>query len=399
MTHSKTQHELALSKLLSQMHNTLVSEVEDYLKVQRMTRTAFADKIGVSKGYVSQFLNGGSNHKLSRLVSIALAIGKHPHIVFSDPPRGGQYRFPTEENCLVEEEKPPYGKPPFIRKINLKELLNLKVLSEVSSVQLKIDAYRPLPAHRVHQMLQKFRMAWTYNSNAIEGNQLTYGETLMLLMHGLTAKGKPLKDHLNIEGHERAIDLMLDMIKGKRDLSQHDVRQLHQVLLKEDYQQSSLGPDNEYIFRTIRVGEYKRQPNHVLTAAGQVFYYAEPATVPARMNDLLTWYNEVKDSEELHPLLVAAIFHHEFVAIHPFDDGNGRMGRILMNFILMRRGYPPVVVPAKKRKAYYGALGDADIGNLAPLIDYLANHLMVSLRVQLSGASGGPIEPLEWEEH
>lgn len=380
------------------MHNTLVSEVEDYLRVQGMTRTAFAEKIGVSKGYLSQFLNGGTNHKLSRLVSIALAVGKHPHIVFSDPPRSVNYRLPPLENDLAGEEKLSYGKPTFLKKLGLEESTGQELFSELSMVKDKIDAYRPLPAHRAHQMLQKFRLAWNYNSNAIEGNQLTYGETLMLVMHGLTAKGKPLKDHLDVEGHERAVDLMLDMIKGQRDLSQHDVRQLHQLLLKEDYQQSSLGPDNEYLFRTIRVGEYKRQPNHVLTATGQVFYYAEPATVPARMNDLLKWYNGVKDAKDWHPLLVATIFHHEFVAIHPFDDGNGRMGRILMNFILMRRGYPPIVVPAKKRKVYYAGLGDADTGNLEPLLDYLGKYLLVSLRVQLIGASGGPIEPLEWSE-
>ncbi len=380
------------------MHNNLVSEVEDYLRVQGMTRTAFATKIGVSKGYLSQFMNGGTNHKLSRLVSIALAVGKHPHIVFSDPPAKPYQVLPEGDAMIVQDEESNYGIPFFLQEIDMEALSSLPTLQKLSEAKAEIDRLRPLSKARSHQVLQKFRYAWNYHSNAIEGNQLTYGETLTLIMHGLTAKGKPLKDHLDVEGHEKAVSMMLDMVEGKRPLSQHDVRQLHQLLLKENYQQPSMGPDNEYVFRTIRVGEYKRQPNHVRTADGRTFYYAEPATVPSRMNSLLDWYNLVKDSGELHPLVIAAIFHHEFVAIHPFDDGNGRMGRILMNFTLMREGYPPIVVPLKKRKEYYQALGMADFKDFLPLTEYLAEHLMTSLAILHSGASGNPIEPYRWEE-
>jgi Fic family protein/predicted XRE-type DNA-binding protein len=398
MVKSKTQQELALEVLMTQMHDTLVLEVTDYLKSNGMTRTAFAVKIGVSKSYLSQFLNGSANHKLSRLVSIALAVGKHPHIVFSDPPAKSYQILPEGDGMIVQDETADYGTPFFLKGIDMKVLSSLSMLEKLSEIKAKIDALRPLSKDRSHQMLQKFRYAWNYHSNAIEGNQLTYGETLTLIMHGLTAKGKPLKDHLDVEGHERAVSMMLDMVEGKRPLSQHDVRQLHQLLLKENYQQPSLGPDNEYVFKTIRVGEYKRQPNHVRTVDGRTFYYAEPATVPSRMNALLDWYNAVKDRDELHPLIIAAIFHHEFVAIHPFDDGNGRMGRILMNFTLMREGYPPIVVPLKKRKEYYQSLGMADFKDFGPLTEYLAEHLMTSLSILYGGASGQPIEPYRWEE-
>jgi transcriptional regulator with XRE-family HTH domain/fido (protein-threonine AMPylation protein) len=398
MLKPKTQQKLALDVLMTQMHDTLVLEVTDYLKSNGMTRTAFAAKIGVSKSYLSQFLNGSANHKLSRLVSIALAVGKHPHIVFSDPPAKPYQVLPDGAGMVVEDEKANYGIPLFLRGIEMEALRTLPGLKELSGIKAKIEELRPLSKDRSHQMLQKFRYAWNYHSNAIEGNQLTYGETLTLIMHGLTAKGKPLKDHLDVEGHERAVSMMLDMVKGERPLSQYDIRQLHQVLLKENYQQSSLGPDNEYVFRTIRVGEYKRQPNHVRTADGRTFYYAEPATVPVRMNALVGWYNSVKDSGELHPLIIAAIFHHEFVAIHPFDDGNGRMGRILMNFTLMREGYPPIVIPLKKRKEYYQSLGMADFKDVLPLAEYLAEHLMISLKIMYGGASGEPIEPYHWEE-
>ncbi|MFT7120698.1 MAG: Fic family protein/predicted XRE-type DNA-binding protein [Neolewinella sp.] len=394
----KTQEEIALHMLLSRMHDTLVMEVTDYLRTNGMTRTDFADKIGVSKGYISQFLNGKSDHKLSRLVSISLAVGKHPHIVFSDPPNKPYQVFPEGQLTLIKEDEAHYGKPFFLRGADIDELSRLPILKTLTDLKEQIDHYRPLPKHISYQLLQKFRFAWNYNSNAIEGNELTYGETVILLMNGLTAKGKPLKDHLDIEGHERAVTMMLDMIKGQRSLSQNDVRQLHQLLLKETYQQSSLGQDGEYVFRTIRVGEYKRHPNHVKTVEGPMHYYAPPGEVPSRMSTLLDWYNEAKDDPSLHPLVAAMLFHHEFVAIHPFDDGNGRMGRILMNFTLMRKGYPPIVVPMKKRKAYYQALSVADKKQFLPLTEYLAEHLKKSLNVQLQGASSGRIEPYQWDE-
>lgn len=398
MLKTQTQEELALDVLMTQMHDTLVLEVEEYLRAKGMTRTAFAAKIGVSKSYLSQFLNGSANHKLSRLVSIALAVGKHPHIVFADPPAQPYQVLPQGGEMLVQDEKSNYGTPLFLKQIDMESLSSLPVLRELSGIKVKVDELRPLSKERSYQMLQKFRYAWNYHSNAIEGNQLTYGETLTLIMHGLTAKGKPLKDHLDVKGHEKAVSMMLDMVEGKCPLSHHDVRQLHQLLLKENYQQPSMGPDNEYVFRTIRVGEYKRQPNHVRTVDGRTFYYAEPATVPAKMSALLDWYNSVKDIDSLHPLVIAAIFHHEFVAIHPFDDGNGRMGRILMNFTLMHKGYPPIVIPLKKRKEYYQALGMADFKDFLPLAEHLAEHLMTSLKIMYSGASGNPIEPYQWDE-
>lgn len=391
-----TQEEIS-RLLLDQMRDTLILEVEDYLKQVDYNRTQFAEYLGVSKGYVSQFLNGKGNYSLAKLISISLKIGKHPHFVFTDLPKR-EYSLPGEGLAgVVNDDDRGYGQPHFIRKKNIAACKKIAVIGEIDDLHDKISKLRPVSDFRVHQMIQKFRYAWNFNSNAIEGNELTYGETLTLIRQGLTAKGKPLKDHLDVQGHEKAVDMMLEMITGKRPLSQQDVRQLHQLLLKETYQQRSLGPDNEYIFRTINVGTYKRQPNHVRLADGSTFRYADPIEVPARMTDLLNWYNQVRNSTDHHPLITAVIFHHEFVSIHPFDDGNGRMARILMNYTLMQRGYPPIVVPLKKRLQYYRALETADENNLEPLAEYLGKHLLISLEVQLDGFSNGHIDTLRWD--
>lgn len=395
MENNNVVHDSAVEHFLAEVHDTLVIEVENYLRIQGMNQTQFARQIGVTKGYISQFLNGRSDHKLSKLISISLAIGKLPHFVLADIPRAA-YSLPERKGMTVEDRSKEYGTPDFLQNAKLND--ETEAFKAIDKVKKQIDGLRPFPTHVQHMIMQKFRYAWNYHSNAIEGNKLTYGETISLIMNGLTAKGKPLKDHLDVKGHEDALDMMLDMIKGERDVSQNDVRQLHRLLLKESYQQSFLGPDNQRMFRTIHVGEYKRQPNHVLTADKRVHYYAPPGEVPIRMSALLKWYNEVKDSTDYHPIVVAAIFHHEFVAIHPFDDGNGRMGRILMNFTLMRHGFPPIVIEQQTRMDYYDALSKADSKDFTVLIDYLSSGLKRSLDIQLDGLTNGNIQPYRWEE-
>lgn len=397
-TLEKAKRETAVAVLLHKIHETLELEVEDYLRSNGLSRTQFAEKLGVSKGYLSQFLNGKSDHKLSSIAAIGLAIDKYPHLVFSEPPKIRPYRFPENLPAVLAEDPTPYGNPAFLQGVDLKELNALSILADLDKLKESIDQFRPFSEQVAYQLMQKFRYAWNYHSNAIEGNQLTYGETLTLIMNGLTAKGKPLKDHLDVQGHEKAVDLMLEMVKGSRKVSQYDIRQLHQLLLKETYQQSARTQDGERVFRTIHVGEYKRQPNHVRTADGGFHYYADPRDVPHRMAVLLDWYDGVKGSELVHPLVVASIFHHEFVAIHPFDDGNGRMGRILMNFTLMRQGYPPIVIAQQKRLEYYNALNKADFGDFLPLTKYLANGLKQSLGIQLDGVSNGNIQPYRWPD-
>lgn len=244
----------------------------------------------------------------------------------------------------------------------------------------------------ISKAFQKIRLEWNYHSNAIEGNRLTYGETVALIMHGITAKGKPLKDHLDVKGHNEGIDYMLDLIKNSRSLSHNDIRELHKIILKEPYYTDATTPSGERIKRQITIGSYKTMPNHVRTSTGEMHYYVEPQLVQDEMTSLLDWYNN--ESKHLHPIVVAAIFHHRFVAIHPFDDGNGRLGRILMNFILIKHKYPPVVISYDNRDSYYGYLSQADVGDFKGIVDFICQGVVSSLKTQLTVLKGEDVDTL-----
>lgn len=271
---------------------------------------------------------------------------------------------------------------------------NLKVdtalLAKVDDLKNQVDALKPLPKDVEGKIWQKFRLDWNYHSNAIEGNSLTFGETLVFLREGLTAKGKPLKDHLDMKGHNEVIEYLFDLIKNKDyELSEHDIRNLHTMLLVEPYESKAQTADGLPTTKTITLGEYKKLPNHVKTPTGDIHYYASPEETPARMTDLIDWYR--REKVNLHPVVLAALLHYEFVNIHPFDDGNGRMSRILMNLILLQNGYPPVVIKQGNRNEYYTALAQADAKNYEPFIELIATNLIHSLEIYIKGAKGEDI--------
>ena len=275
-----------------------------------------------------------------------------------------------------------------------RQLSQFSTIQEVVDKQRQVAALRPLSADLEGRIMQKLRLEWNYHSNAIEGNALSYGETVTYLMYGLTAKGKTLKDHLDIRGHNEAIYLLLNMVKEERGFSEADIRELHHIILVEPYYSDAVTPDGKSTKRLINIGLYKKQPNHVITPTGETHYYATPEDVPILMGELMQWFNAEKNNPDIHPSVLAAIFHHRFVAIHPFDDGNGRLGRILMNLILMQKGLPPAIIKLKDRQDYYVALNNANAGNYDLLVDYVAHSLNDSLDIYLRAANGESVEEI-----
>jgi Fic family protein len=273
-------------------------------------------------------------------------------------------------------------------------LSQLPLIQDVVEKQRQVAALRPLSADLEGRIMQKLRLEWNYHSNAIEGNALSYGETVTYLMYGLTAKGKTLKDHLDIRGHNEAIYLLLNMVKDERGFSEADIRELHRIILVEAYYSDAITPAGKPTKRLISIGQYKEQPNHVITPTGETHYYATPEDVPILMGELMQWFNSEKNNPNIHPSVLAAIFHHRFVAIHPFDDGNGRLGRILMNLILMQKGLPPAIIKLKDRQDYYIALNNANAGNYDLLVDYVAHSLKDSLDIYLRAANGERVEEI-----
>lgn len=268
------------------------------------------------------------------------------------------------------------------------------ILDTANKLKAEIDTFRPLSPELEKRIMQKFRLDWNYHSNNIEGNQLTYGETKTFLLHGITAKGKTLKDHLDIKGHNEALLMLDEIVKEKRGISENFIRELHVVILHETYYNPAQTADGNKTARKIEVGKYKSQPNHVLTKTGEMHYFASPEETPAKMHDLITWYRNINNDKSLHPLIVASIFHYRFISIHPFDDGNGRLARILMNLILMQNGFPPVIIKTETKGDYYSALQEADGGNEEEFIKYVGEQLIHSLELYLKGAKGENIEDI-----
>lgn len=265
-------------------------------------------------------------------------------------------------------------------------------IEEALLLKNELDRLRPLTKEQEAIIMQKFRLDWNYNSNNLEGNSLTYGETKALLLHGITAQGKPLRDHIEITGHDEAVKWIEDLVRKEYPLTENFIRELHTLLLKEPYEVDAITPDGKPTSRKIAIGQYKTAPNHVKTMTGEVFRFATPEETPSKMHDLIEWYRAEEGGADVNPIILAAEFHYRFIRIHPFDDGNGRTARIVMNFILMKYGYPPVVIKTEDKENYFSVLRQADVGDINPFIHYIAKNLSRSLDIMISGAKGENIE-------
>ena len=269
------------------------------------------------------------------------------------------------------------------------------VLHTIDRLKNELDALRPLPPEVVDRVAQKLRIESNYHSNAVEGNSLTLGETRSLILHGLTANGKPLRDHLDIQGHDDAVKAIARAVKEERQLTEVFIRNLHRVLLKEPYENEAVTPDGLRVTRPITPGEYKSTPNNVRTSTGETYYFTPPEQVKPAMGDLIDWCRAQEAAGE-HPVIIAATVHYRFVRIHPFDDGNGRMARLLMNLILIRHGYTVAIVQSGERERYLQELERADrTEDLAQFIDYVASCCEYALTLYLKAARGEPIESLD----
>ncbi len=229
------------------------------------------------------------------------------------------------------------------------------VIMEVDYKKEKLAAMRPLTAGEVERLRDEFMVEFTYNSNAIEGNTLTLKETAMAL-EGMTIDKKPLKDHLEAVGHRDAFLYVQDIAKKDMPLSESVIKNIHALVLMNR-------PEDK--------GVYRRIPVRIMGAFTEP---VQPYLIEPKMAELLAIDNERKGV--LHDIERVARFHLEFEGIHPFIDGNGRTGRLLMNLELIKCGYPPINVKFADRKRYYDAF-DAYYkdGNPNKMIDMIAQYV------------------------
>jgi Fic family protein len=214
-----------------------------------------------------------------------------------------------------------------------------ELLRHIEQRKAELNRHRPLPAETALSLRDKLALEWTYNSNAIEGNTLSLRETKVVL-EGITVGGKSLREHFEAINHRDAIVLVEELIAKSLDIDEWNIRNLHQLVLRN--------------INAEEAGRYRKQN---VTISGASTIPPDFVRLPEVMDELMLWYKT--DAQVLHPVERAAQLHTRFVEIHPFVDGNGRTGRLLLNFELMREGYPPVVIRVEERLTYYEALDQA----------------------------------------
>ena len=221
---------------------------------------------------------------------------------------------------------------------------------------------QPLSERDRERLSRRFTLDFNYNSNHIEGNTLTYGQTEILLLFGHVVGDAEMRDLEEMKASNVGMRMMQEEARvTDYPLTETFIRQLHKTLLREDYEVRRELPGGVYTTFTIHAGRYKTRPNSVRTRYGDMFTYASPEETPALMADLVSWYNDEEQRGEMHTVDLAILFHYRYIRIHPFEDGNGRIARLLVNYILARHGYPMVVVRSRKKKEYLEALHQADL--------------------------------------
>lgn len=236
------------------------------------------------------------------------------------------------------------------------------LLESIATKRALLDKMRPLTEGEVEALNEAFMVEYTYNSNAIEGNTLTLRETDMVLK-GLTIDKKPLKDHLEAVGHKEAFYFILDLVKNNTPLSQSLIKQIHSLVLADK-------PRDK--------GEYRRVPVRILGAS---HIPPQPYAIEPKMAELLWDYS----NDQRNIVEKLADFHIKFEAIHPFIDGNGRTGRLLVNLELMKQGYPPIDIKFTDRMRYYDAFEAYHThGNLSPMTKLFAEYLNARLSEYLN---------------
>jgi Fic family protein len=244
--------------------------------------------------------------------------------------------------------------------ISLGLLSSLLTKEEIKSLDKIKKEFSKESSLTIDNRYEAFCTQFTYDSNAIEGNTLSLQETSELLFDGLVPK-KSLREVNESLNHKNAFDYLL---KYKEDINKELILKLHSLVVKNTLKKNLVD----------QVGIYRKSQ---VFLRGVEWLPPTPKEVPKEMTDLLTWYSKNKD--KLHPVVLASYFHIAFETIHPFIDGNGRTGRLLMNFILRTNKYPMVNIPNKNKRTYYAALNEAQVnGNLRKFVEMIIEILVNS---------------------
>lgn len=205
--------------------------------------------------------------------------------------------------------------------------------SHIDNLKNKLKNLRPLNEGEIKRLRNEFIIENTYNSNAIEGNTLTLRETALILDEGITIAQKPLREHLEAVGHRDAFEYVFSLTDVNAPLTEWEIKQIHTLVLMND---------------SVNKGTYRKVPVKI---QGALHETAEPVTIPEKMSQLILEYESMKN--KAHIIEAIAEFHLRFEGIHPFIDGNGRTGRLILNFELIKNGFLPINIKYEDRRSYY----------------------------------------------
>lgn len=246
-------------------------------------------------------------------------------------------------------------------------ILKSPLLEQIDFLKTELGKYRPLTPAEVEALREVFLVEHTYNSNAIEGNTLTMQETALVLQ-GVTIDQKPLKDHLEVVGYKEAFVYMEELAKEKFPLTEFEIKRIHSLVLNHR-------PEDRGTFRRVNV-----------RIAGASAKPVEPHLIEPEISKLLSDFSLW--TENRHIIECVALFHLRFENIHPFIDGNGRTGRLLMNLQLIQNGLPPISVKYEDRRRYYEAFNAySNSQDSVPMIQLIGESVVERLRKMIEAIS------------
>ena len=247
---------------------------------------------------------------------------------------------------------------------NAKMVSNSTEWKEIVRLKAELDKKRPLTEAELRRLNEEFMIEYTYNSNAIEGSTLTLRETTLVLQ-GVTIDKKPLKEHLEAIGHKEAFYYICDLVKESAPLAESVIKQIHSLVLMND-------PSGRGVYRLLPV-----------RIMGATHTPPEPILVPELMDKLIKDYKKWLKSKNI--VEVVSLLHLNFEFIHPFIDGNGRTGRLLVNLVLMQNGFPPIDIKFSDRQKYYDCFEDyAKTGKPTKMISLISSLLIARLKEFIS---------------
>lgn len=265
------------------------------------------------------------------------------------------------------------------------------LLEKIDAKTAELKAMLPLSAEVMAILDRKFRLEFNYNSSHLEGNTLTYSETELLLIFDQTDGGHLYRDYQEMQAHDVTLLMIREQAADRAQaLTVEFIKKLNENLLVKEFWKDAVAADGRTSRKKITPGAYKNKPNSTILNNGEVLHYTLPAEVPAEMSKLVAWFNAHKHT--LDPVTLAATLHYRFLRIHPFDDGNGRTARLLMNYAFLWCGLPIVVIRSTEKKDYVAALNRAIAGDINYYIGYIASLLLWSLEISLKAGKGESVE-------